>query len=276
MAFAPISRLISSRTPEEEEALFPEFPKVCYRKNPLEFVVCEVRFPAILRINAEAPVDFQEEIGAEFPLFREVSQVSFAPPEIQRLINAANLASSGKAYEFSSVDEAWKLTLTRESMALQCNKYTRWSDFRGKLEAPLRALRKVYEPPFFVRLGLRYRDVISRKTLGLAEVPWKELLTEDIAGEFHTQFSDLIVGAWRQTVFKLQREDSQILLQHGLNQVHPEAETCYVFDADFSTLSRTEPSHAFDVFRFFNKYAWSIFRSCITDQLHDAMDPEPY
>jgi len=276
MASAPLNRAVTGRSPEEEEALFGDYPKVCYRRNPLEFVVSEVRFPAILRIGTEPPAAFQTEIGKDFPLFSEVSQLAFAPPEIVKFLNAANVAPSGKVYEFSSADETWKLSISRESMALSCHNYTKWNEFRARFERPLEALAKIYSPPFFVRVGLRYRDVISRKGLGMAEIPWSELLTPDIAGEFHTRPSELIVAAWRQTVFKLQREDSQILLQHGLNQVHPKAEICYVFDADFSTLSRTEPSHAFDVLRFFNKYAWSIFRSCITDRLHNAMDPQPY
>jgi uncharacterized protein (TIGR04255 family) len=31
-----------------------------------------------------------------------------------------------RAYEFASGDDAWKVTLTQESLALTCTNYTRW------------------------------------------------------------------------------------------------------------------------------------------------------
>jgi hypothetical protein len=40
----------------------------------------------------------------------------------------------------------------------------------------LEALRRHYDPPFFTRIGLRYRDVVRRSRLQLAEMPWSELL----------------------------------------------------------------------------------------------------
>lgn len=50
---------------------FPETPRVIYAKNPLFEVICQLRFPAILKIDSEIPAGFQEKLRASFPLFRE-------------------------------------------------------------------------------------------------------------------------------------------------------------------------------------------------------------
>jgi len=47
----------------------PESPRVIYASNPLVDVICQVRFPRILRIDSELPVAFQEAIRDQFPLF---------------------------------------------------------------------------------------------------------------------------------------------------------------------------------------------------------------
>jgi uncharacterized protein (TIGR04255 family) len=201
--------------------------------------------------------------------------MAVAPPEIAKIFQSANMLPSGKSFMFSSADGVWSLALNRGSLSLTCRKYSRWDEFRRKLEGPLKALIEIYEPRFFIRLGLRYRDVISRERLQLQDVAWHDLLSPGIVGVIHTPLEPLVATSWHQVVFKLQREDTQVLLQHGLQPSPPNSERCYIFDCDFSTQSQTEPQNAFNAFQYFNKRSWYFFRSCITDRLHNAMQPEP-
>ena len=47
----------------------PEFGQVRYGKSPLRLVVCQVRFPSLLRISDPAYVaGFQEAIAREYPI----------------------------------------------------------------------------------------------------------------------------------------------------------------------------------------------------------------
>jgi uncharacterized protein (TIGR04255 family) len=275
MATAPIPESLSKIAEEREEALFEEFPKVRYRQNPLETVLAEVRFPPTLRFDTEIPAVFQDALAGEFPLFNEVNPISLAPPEVAKLFQSANVLPMAKTFTFSSADGNWSLALTRGSLSLTCQKYTRWNEFREKLRGPFEALLRIYEPQFLLRIGLRYRDVISRKRLGLSEVPWHDLLLPGIVGVIHTSLEPVLDTCWNQFVFKLQKEETQVLLQHGLQPVPPVGEKCYIFDADFSTQSRTEPQNAFDALQYFNKRSWYFFRACIADRLHEAMQPDP-
>lgn len=259
----------------DDESPFPTFPRVIYQKNPLEFVVCEFRFPAILNIELEVPAKFQEAVRSEYPIFQESVAANFAPPELLKLLSNANALPSGKTYEFQSINGEWKIVLTRQSFSLTCTKYKRWDEFQRRLELPFAALTSAYSPELFVRIGLRYRDLISRERLGLTDVGWGELLQPGFVDIFHTPFAPMLLRSWQQVTLRLPRPDTQVTVQHGLLQASPQGEICYVFDSDFSTESRTEPSNAIDLLRFFNRHSWSVFRSWISDRLHTAMEPEP-
>ena len=48
---------------------FPEVERVIYERNPLDEVICQLRFPAILKID-EPPIAFQEQIRTRYPFRR--------------------------------------------------------------------------------------------------------------------------------------------------------------------------------------------------------------
>ena len=47
---------------------FPEATRVIYHKNPLTDVICQLRFPPILKIDSEIPSLFQDTIREQYPL----------------------------------------------------------------------------------------------------------------------------------------------------------------------------------------------------------------
>ena len=50
---------------------FPEVERIIYDNNPLDRVICQIRFPPILRIESELPTNFQEQIRRDFPEYEE-------------------------------------------------------------------------------------------------------------------------------------------------------------------------------------------------------------
>ena len=44
--------------------------RVIYQKNPLVEVILQIKFPTILSINAKDPVDFQDAIRQEYPIYQ--------------------------------------------------------------------------------------------------------------------------------------------------------------------------------------------------------------
>jgi uncharacterized protein (TIGR04255 family) len=268
------------QTTAREAVTFPESQRVIYERNPLEEVICQFRFPPILRIDSEIPARFQEAIRREYPLFSEQKGEELVatalPKEITRLIEKDFPIRIGNpTFLFTSEDGTWKVSLTREFLALTTLQYERWEDFRTHLERPFNALVKEYSPSFFSRIGLRYRDVIRRSRLGLEDSKWGELLEDHIGGTLAlTGFSGAVTRADNNLLISLE-EDNQVRIRHGLARSNGNGETCYVIDSDFYAERKTESAHAIEQLDKFNRQAGHLFRWCITKKLHRAMGPRP-
>jgi len=259
---------------------FPESPRVIYEKNPLAEVICQLRFPAILRIDSEIPAEYQERLRDEYPIFSEVAHQDVKlnlPPEIEKLVGAGGsmLSFRGRAtYDFVSADGLWKVQLSREALTLFTGQYERWEQFKDHLKNAVKALVDVYSPSFYTRVGLRYKDVIRRSSLGLSEVEWSELLKPHIAGELSSaDIAEDIVFLANQTRVRMENDETQVLINHGLG-TNQDNERCYLIDSDFSVERRTEVKDALQVLDYFNRQAGRLFRWCITDRLHEAMHPQ--
>jgi uncharacterized protein (TIGR04255 family) len=256
----------------------PEFERVIYKRNPLVEVVCQLRFPPILKISHQEPVEFQDTIRFKYPL-SETTRAQL-PSEISQVVQQLGLPlQSDVAYNFKSEDQRWSLSLTKDFIALTTSSYERYEQFKQRLEEALGIFETIYKPSFYTRIGLRYQDLIIRSKLGIEDKNWSELIAEHIASELHaTNFSSSI-----QTIVKslvLKTEIGQINLNHGLVNVKEAQgsndEIAYLFDADFYTEQKIEGSKdVWNVLNQFNQSAGRLFRWSITDTLHNAMQPQP-
>lgn len=253
--------------------------RVIYNKNPLVQVVCQLRFPAILRIDSEQPVEFQERIRKQYPILREKpAGTSQIPQEIIQQLSPEIIDSffdaGDKAYEFATENNTWIVGLTRNFIVLTANEYTHWEQFKEHLQESLDALIDIYDPSFFSRIGLRYQNVINRSKLGLDDVSWAELLNTHIAGELAaSDVGDLggeIKDVARITLIQL-KDVGQVHMQYGLTD--DDEEPGYLIDNDFFTNERTEVSDGIARLDHFNKENRKLFRWCITEKLHTAMEP---
>jgi uncharacterized protein (TIGR04255 family) len=251
-------------------------------------VICQLRFPPILRIDAELPATYQESIRQEYPLFQEkagelpaqvLEQIAKTlPPGI-----ADSIFPTGKAYEFRSDDKQWIVSLTKDFLALTSTNYRRWEDFKAHLKTPFEALIEHYKPAFFSRIGLRYQNQIQKSTLGLENHHWSDLLTPVIAAELNSPdiATDDIEEAGHIVVIRLEGDLGRVRMQHGLSRGLQEKDRkekghkAYLIDNDFFTEQKTENQNAWDTLDKFNQQSGRLFRWCITDQLHKAMEPQP-
>ncbi len=258
----------------------PEVGRVLYRKSPLDQVICQLRFPPLLKIDAEVPAAFQEIIRTDFPNFEETSEGKFEQPagvegQIPKDIFRQAFQSLGKNYCFSSEDGNWKVNLSRTFIALTSNSYQRWEEFEEKLAEPLKALIEIYSPLHFSRVGLRYVDIIRRSLLGLSDVPWGELLTPALAGLFS---STELRGEVRNfdSRYELQLEDGQsiVRLATKLVDMKENGEAAYVIDSDFSKSGRTEITDTSQLLSDYHHCASCLIQWCISERLHNAMEPE--
>ncbi len=259
--------------------MFSQSDRCIYRKNPLDKVICQLRFSEILSIETTLPAEFQEAIRSEFPQYA-CHRETPAP----KLVGApGNLRMEKQPecnnYQFASTDGVWRVNLTSKFISLACSKYTCWEDFAKKLDKPLAAFIKIYKPTFFERLGLRYVNLISRQALDLADVPYRDLLNSCWIGPFAEE--DIPEAATSR--FTL---DSEHAIRGGCRvKIHAgpvvvtrggktEPEPKFAFDQDLYMTGYIPVAYSAGSLETLHCQAYPIFRGAITDMLHEAMEPE--
>ena len=259
--------------------MFSNEPRVIYRKNPLGEVICQLRFPEILAIAAKPPVDFQEAIRADYPQF--TSRMEAPAPKLTGVPGKLQLQNQPAAinYQFVSADGVWRVNLTAKFISLACTRYTSWEDFAAKLDKPLAAFIQVYKPAYFERIGLRYVNFFSRKELELEGTPYRELIADRYLGVMaDEQVAEPIVGRSGVDAELAIRGGCRVKLHAGPGQVHrngkSDGEVKFIFDQDLYMPGKIAPNLTAPALQTLHSQAWSIFRDAITDELHDAMEPD--
>lgn len=261
---------------------FPISPRVIYRQNPLEQVICQLRFSPILRIETELPAAFQELIRDDYPDMKDrTNDLLGLPPNtpavIATLLRSAPSKQAQTAYDFISADGRWTIGLTREFLSLSTTEYRRWEDFKEHLVGPMAALVGEYKPKWFSRIGLRYQDVITRSKLGLGDQPWSALIKPHMAGILAAQSSLNATVTETFTVANIDFGENrgQVSLRYGLGLAQGASELSFIIDGDYYSEENTEPGNVYNKLDFFNQQSGRLFRWCISDTLHTAMGPEP-
>jgi uncharacterized protein (TIGR04255 family) len=257
---------------------FPDRGRVVYGQNPLEEVLCQLRFPPILKIDAGVPAGFQDRIREEYPLYREpdvgLSLPTGVPQEIVQMLRS-RLTGAAITRQFLTDDEKWTVTLNREFLALSTTAYKRWEEFQNHLDGPLRALIEEFSPPFVTRIGLRYRNVIRRSRFGAADLGWQDLLAPQIACGLATpEVNTHIQQDAHQVLIRLEGIAGQVWLRHGLTKDNDDSEAVYNIDTDFFTEQKAGLKDVIPTLAELNKRARRLFRWCISDALHQRMEPE--
>ena len=251
--------------------MFSTEERFILRKNQLGEVICQLRFPEILMINAQAPAQFQEMIRADFPQY--TARQELLPPQ-------PGVAPGQKTtnHQFISADGIWRVNLTSRFISLACGRYTKWEDFAAHLDKPLVAFIQTYKPAYFERVGLRYVNFISRKSLELEGTPWRELIApcylglldeEDVAeNQISRNTMDAEIAIQGGCRVKLHAGPGMV---RKAGQADPEQK--FILDMDLYMPGKIPVNLSAGALQTLHSQAFPIFRGAITKALHNAMDP---
>lgn len=259
--------------------MFSRENRCIYRRHQLGEVICQLRFPEILSIEANLPVEFQEQIRDDFPQY--AARKESLPPKITGAAGNYTLENQPQTtnYYFISADGAWKLNLTSRFLSLSCNRYTCWEDFAGKLDKPLSAFIQIYHPAYFERVGLRYMNFFDRKSLGLEDVPYRELFTPLYLGPYgYDQVPERAVSRFGLDMEFALMGGCKAKIHAGPGMVRrvrdKEPAMKYILDMDLYMPGKVLPIFCAPSLNTMHGQSYGIFRGAITDTLHDAMEPE--
>lgn len=259
--------------------MFSNESRCIYHRNQLGEVICQLRFPEILTIGANLPVDFQESIRDEFPQY--AARKENAAPRLTGTPGNLTLEKQEPTinYSFTSADGIWRVNLTGKFISLSCSRYTRWEEFAQKLDKPLAAFIKIYKPAYFERIGLRYLNFFSRRDLGLEGTAFSELFNPCYLGILSEE--DITeASASRSNV------DAEVSIRGGCRaKVHAgpglvkkpgqtDKEVKFIFDQDLFLPGKLPVNLSAGALQTLHAQADSIFRGAITPMLHRAMEPD--
>ena len=263
--------------------LFPDAKRTIYKINVLEQVICQLRFPTILKIDTEVPSEFQEAIRHRFPIYKQTHEgadpgfpdgiTQFIPQElIESFAIRGNLR-----FQFLSSDGTWTVSLTREFVALSTTNYTSWEEFRENMDLIIRALLDVYSPAFITRVGLRYQNVINRTSLNLEGCAWKHLIEGYVLGPLADNTVADAVAEHRNTLgVRLEGQNNFVRLEHGLviDIDSDSASYCYKLDNDLYSQEEAQANAGYltQKLDYLNAANRRLFNWCITDRLRTAME----
>ncbi len=252
--------------------MFSKHPRCIYENNQLSEVICQLRFPEILSISANAPAELQEEIRRDFPQYSVSQEVVPGTPGNQKPTFTPN-------YRFASENSAWRINLTSKFISLSCNRYRCWEEFAQNLDKPLAAFIKLYHPAYFERIGLRYLNFVSPKALQLTQTPFAELFQSCWLGPMSQE--DVAPGDFSfcgiDTQFSI-RGGCQVKIHAGPGMVKrngkQDPEKKFIFDMDLFMPGNVPVNLSAGALQTLHSQAFPIFRDAITDTLHEAMEPE--
>jgi len=258
---------------------FPEARRVIYKHNPLNGVICQLRFPPILKIDSEIPSIFQDRLRNEYPLYnekKELHQQVISGIDVnlsQELFNQWNKATITKNHEFSTIDQNCSVNLTRTFLALSTKKYEKWEDFKGKLESVFKIFLEIYQPPFFTRIGLRYIDLIKRSILNLDGVKWDELIQPHILGIIATKVGEKVISFNNKYEIGLDDSEGFVNITTSFVVDKDTKEQCFLLDSDFFNSIKTSNDAVFNKLDYLHLRANRLLLWSIKEKLHLAMNP---
>jgi len=242
---------------------FPAFDHIPLHNAPLKEVICQVRFPLILKIAQELPSEFQDAIRGRFPILQHdrtmAIGLSIAPNQpVQPSISPA-------IFRFLDKAETRMISLAPDFFALSTNAYTGWQTFVEDLKFVADAMIALYNIHYATRVGLRYINILdisntkSKSFSDLLSILQPQLTTLLQTKEINEPFLGL-------TQIRTKHEGSVFSLQSGivLKEENPD-ELSFVLDFDQYTeegadldadslVKRCERYHSLA----YNAFRWAI------------------
>lgn len=243
--------------------------RVKYGKNPLVEVIYQLRFPTILNISANDPVDFQEEIKGDFPFYRKIIQ------ENEIVVNDVKSSVTKETnHEFVSEDKKTKVNLTSSFIAVSSLSYDQWENFREKVNKIREVFERIFQPSFYTRVGLRYKDVIDRTKFGLTDKGWTDLIQPHVLGVINASNQNTLNQWSVNSEFTF--EGSEIATRQDLSLAIKVGDQLpvMVFDCDYFLTGNLQSDSITNYSNQLHEKSSTFLRCAISEELHRAMDPQ--
>ena len=242
---------------------FPAVADVRLMKPPLAEVICQVRFPAILRITQARPYKLQDLVTARFPEYGE-------DPGFHVNVNMSHQESSTEiepthnSFFFLTKDQTSRLIITADSFAVSTTNYNVWDQFAADLNLAYESMVTVYGIPYAKRIGLRYINKFSNASTGAESMgALMDLLRPELTSFFRgSAWSDAAEGFSQVTI----RDDSRGALLLRVAYGYQTTDPSIFLDFDYFEEGRIELNDLISKCSSFHDEIYRAFRWSLNPQ----------
>lgn len=248
---------------------FPQKPEIRLKSPPLSEVICQVRFPTILKILKDPPIEFQELVRARFPVLEVEQPLEFRMPS-PLSSEQPQATSRPKIYRFKSTDTGTAISLAVDFFAVATKQYRHWEEFAENIELASEAARQAYEPSHATRIGLRYTNRFTQANTGLKDFDQViDLLHPDLTAMLRSRaWSDPVEMA---NLLVLRDETAKLSLRTGCKTER--GEPFFLLDLDYFEEGQLDLNTLPARVDRYHTVIYDAFRWSLKDEALDLFEP---
>jgi uncharacterized protein (TIGR04255 family) len=242
------------------------------KNNPLQLVVCQVRFDRVETLNDRKSVRrLFERLGGADGLFPKLAQIFTQRVTInpQAAPGEAPATEQQRGWRFSNAGGDCHITLLPDSLALETTAFPGWDKFAPSLERALEVLAEEADPAIEQRLGLRFVNLIVIDEVR-SPSEWQGYIADELLAPIHHPVLGPGVTAAQHQVTLDLTDELRCILNYGLApDANGSGRVGYLVDLDVFR-ERSAPFSAADVFKaseVMNDRAVSLFQQVVTSKL---------
>ncbi|MCH7869656.1 MAG: TIGR04255 family protein [Myxococcales bacterium] len=232
----------------------PSVERVQFERNFIRTAACELRFPALLKLDSDPPIKIQQALRKEYPIYEIGASLDIGPAGVDR----------SKIHRFVSKRKDWIVGLSSHSIVLVTTNYQNFEKFRERLQFLIDRAVPELDTDFFTRVGLRYVNQIpipeSTDWSELGELINRDLIAPLIDGVYG------LIGPSENTV-RGRTEVGGYSFRHGMKP-NPDKSTCYELDFDWYT-ENVSVDDTIELVSIFNEKNFQFFHWCLG---HEAIE----
>lgn len=125
-----------------------------YKRNFLQQVVCEFRFPILMELgDPKPPVQFVNALRKDYPILEMGNEVTLGI--------GGGATGSNHVHTMRSAKKTSSVSIKQSSLSIETSSYKEFADMKKQIMRVAKAAIPVIDSNFFTRIGLRYINVID-------------------------------------------------------------------------------------------------------------------
>jgi uncharacterized protein (TIGR04255 family) len=249
---------------------FPAVEDIHLANAPVREVICQVRFPTILRIAKEEPAEFQEYVRDRFPLLEADRRVVI---ETEGMKPGGQAKFAPSVFRFHNQSRTRTVSLAPDFYALSFTDYEGWAGFASSLADIAQAVQEVYAVPYATRIGLRYINALDRTLGDFADFgDVLDLLRSELTVMLRT---DVILSP-ESAMHRIQvpADGDRFTFHYGLVHEGAPPEPRFMLDFDHYAEGELNLDDLLSRCEAYHRQIYNAFRWCIAEDRLEIFQPE--